>query len=76
MALTRASTQHSRPLQREERKKNMVNVFFYYSLSFFQKTAGEGRERDREREDQKKRENEKVQHEKKSQFILPRAKKK
>jgi len=33
----------------------VVNVFFYYSLSFFQKTAGEGRERD-EREGGPKKE--------------------
>ena len=38
-------------------KKMWWNVFFYYSLSFFQKTAGEGRERERrEREGGPKKE--------------------
>ena len=76
MALTRASTQHSRPLQREERKKNVVNVFFYYSLSFFQKTAGEGRERDEREGGPKKREKMKKYNTKKNLNLFCRVRKK
>ena len=62
--------------ERGTQKKCGERFLLLFSLVLSKNSGRRERERQREREDQKKRENEKVQHEKKSQFILPRAKKK
>ena len=63
--------------ERGTQKKYDERFLLLFSLVLSKNSGRRERERDRERgRTKKKRENEKVQHEKKSQFILPRAKKK
>ena len=63
--------------ERGTQKKYGERFLLLFSLVLSKNSGRRERERDRERgRTKKKRENEKVQHEKKSQFILPRAKKK